>query len=412
MRIAVYPAHLEVGGSQMNAVDLAAAVAALGHEVVVVGQPGALTGRIADLGLEFVPLPRPGKRPSPSVRRALVDLVRRRGIDVLHGYEWPPALETAWARRSVPHVAAVATVLSMSIADFIPTWLPLQVGTEQLVAVESRRRRTVGLMEPPVDLSGHDPDAVDGRGWRRSLGIGDDEVVLTIVSRLVPELKLEGTLTAIDVVGGSGDGVRLVVVGDGPARAEVAARAAAANAAAGREAVVLTGALADPLPAYVGADIAIGMGGSALRALAVGKPLVVQGEAGFFELLTPDTLPRFLWTGWYGYGDGPGQGPDALARALRGLVADAGRRAELGHFGRTLVQDRFSLERAAVEQVRWYERALTDLPGLRAETVGDGIALVRYARYYARKKVNQRLGRAARDDFNAVPVAMDPRRGR
>ena len=73
-----------------------------------------------------------------------------------------------------------------------------------------------------------------------------------------------------------------------------------ANRGEDRRVVVLTGQLADPRPAYSAADVILGMGSSALRGMAFGKPLVVQGERGFWELLTPDSASVFLRDGWYG----------------------------------------------------------------------------------------------------------------
>ena len=55
-----------IGGSQLNAIELAAAVQRLGHEVLVFGRPGPLNQRIEELGLEFVPSPKPHRRPTPS----------------------------------------------------------------------------------------------------------------------------------------------------------------------------------------------------------------------------------------------------------------------------------------------------------------------------------------------------------
>ena len=149
----------------------------------------------------------------------------------------------------------------------------------------------------------------------------------------------------------------MTVVGDGTARDIVADRAAKANALAGRRAVVLTGELFDPRPAYAAADIMLGMGGSALRALAFGRPLVVQGEQGFWELLTPQSVDLFLQQGWYGVADGTG-GAERLTAILRTLVADPERRASLGAYGRTLAEERFSLTRAAEVQEDIYFEAL------------------------------------------------------
>jgi hypothetical protein len=107
MRVVVYPHLLEIGGSQLNAVELAGAVRDLGHEVIVFGQPGPLVERIAELGLEFVAAPRPRGRPAPRVMLALNELVRRRAVDVVHGYEWTAASEAYWGPRARLGVPAV-----------------------------------------------------------------------------------------------------------------------------------------------------------------------------------------------------------------------------------------------------------------------------------------------------------------
>jgi len=75
--------------------------------------------------------------------------------------------------------------------------------------------------------------------------------------------------------------------------------------------------------------VVLGMGGSALRGLSFGKPLVVQGERGFWELLTPETLDRFLWQGWYGVGSGTEAGRENLISILGFLLDNEQERAQL-----------------------------------------------------------------------------------
>jgi glycosyltransferase involved in cell wall biosynthesis len=405
VKILVYPHAMEIGGSQLNAIELAGAVRDLGHEVAVVGEPGPLVELVTKLGLEHVPLPAERRRPSPSVARGLRALVRSREFDIVHGYEWPPALEAA-AGTFGTRGAAVCTVMSMAIAPFLPRTMPLVVGTRALQEhTAALRPGPVYLIEPPVDIDDNAPDhPVDE--FRRTYGLDRDDTVVDIgvVCRLVPELKLEGVLTAIDVIGelAATRPVRLTVVGDGTARDEVERRAAAANDRAGRRAVVLTGELRDPRPAYAAADVMLGMGGSALRSLSFGRPLVVQGERGFWELLTPDTVDLFLQQGWYGLGDGAG-GADRLAGHLIRLLDDAPLRDKLGQFGRDLAVERFSLQQAARTQVEIYRRAVAERrPGV-LDGLRSGAGLVAY-------KVNRRLearrGTQRRDDFNAATLAQ------
>ena len=194
MRILVYPHDLGIGGSQLNAIELAAAVQRLGHEVIVYGRPGPLNRRIGELELESVPSPEPHIRPTPSVVKALVLLARERNIDVMHGYEWPPALESLIASRRIPGTAAVATVMSMSVAPFIPKSMPLLVGTQEILTTEQKFGRTsAALLEPPVDLEANNPswDAA-GPDFRSSWGLDPEAFTVVLVSRLARELKLRG----------------------------------------------------------------------------------------------------------------------------------------------------------------------------------------------------------------------------
>lgn len=413
MRILVYPHDLGLGGSQLNAIEIAAAVAALGHSVIVFGRPGALNDRIEQLGLEFVEAPRPGRRPSPGVVAALAALIDERRLDILHGYEWPPALETVLASRRRPSARAVATVMSMSVPPFIPRTVPLMVGTAEIAAAErSGGRRRVAVLEPPVDVVfNHANLDVGVEGFRRRWNLDAERMTVVSVTRFARELKLEGTLAAMDAVGCLTRDIptRLVLVGDGPARAEVEAKARAVNARAGDGTIVLTGQLSDPRPAYAAADVALGMGGSALRALAFAKPLVVQGERGFWRLLTPDSVRGFLWTGWYGVGESAADGPETLAGVLREVLGDDRRRRELGDFGRALVEERFSVTGAAETQVGHYVAALEQTPALLPTAAGDAAGLARYARYYAAKRARRALGREHADDFNARPVTSSAR---
>ncbi|MFJ4169513.1 glycosyltransferase [Paenarthrobacter sp. NPDC089714] len=413
MRIVVYPHDLGLGGSQLNAIELGAAVQALGHEVMLFGQPGPLVRRARELGLEYIQAPVPGKRPSPAVVRALGRLVRERGVDIIHGYEWPPALECLAASK-IAGGSAVATVMSMAVAPFIPYSMPLMVGTEQIRRHEEKAGRgMVRLMEPPVDTAANVPDtgaATDE--FRERWGLADAAMHVVCVSRLAHELKLEGILAAMDAVADlsrAGD-VRLVVVGSGPAEATVRARAERINAGAGRTVVVLTGEIEDPRPAYGMADVILGMGGSALRGMAFAKPLVVQGEEGFWELLTPESLPTFLWQGWYGAGPGSsGQGSGALTAILARLLDDQGLRIALGSYGRRLVVERFSLEHSAQRQLDLYTEVTGSPQRPPALAPAEATALARYAAYIARRRWLRLRGRAALDDFNSRPVASSPR---
>ncbi len=264
------------------------------------------------------------------------------------------------------------------------------------------------MLEPPVDLAHNAPvPAEEVASFRRRFEVGTRDFLIVCVSRLARELKAEGMLTAISSTADfpASWRVRLLIVGDGPAREEIRQAAATANSKAGRTVVTLAGQLMDPRPAYAAADAVLGMGGSALRALAYSKPLIVQGERGFFSLLDEASAPTFFWQGWYGVGSDVAQGSANLTRILDHLVSHPEVCRTVGTMGRTLVVERFSLTAAARRQVEFYESALEAKPSTSAMVAGGTRALPAYARYQRDKKLRRAFGRATTDDFNTKPVA-------
>jgi glycosyltransferase involved in cell wall biosynthesis len=410
MRVLVYP-HTMVLSGVLNAIELAAAVRDRGHEVIVVSRPGPLVETVRELGLEHVLLdPRATRVPSPRAAAQLARLAKHRRIDIVNAWEWPSAVEAFAGVRLRAGLPVVCTVFSMSVAKFMPRTLPLIVGSEEIAerAVEAGHR-SVTLIEPPVDVQANAPGQ-DPELFRTEFGL-DAAPLLVVVCRLAHELKLEGLLAACDAVGSmaeAGVKVNLAVVGDGPARPEVEAAAADANTRAGRRVVLLTGALYDPRPAYAAADVVLGMGGSALRGMAFAKPLVVQGERGFWQLATPDSAPAFLRQGWYGIGsdhDGRAAGARRLQKILRELLDDTATQRRLGDYGRALVVERYSLGQAgaALEEVLATAADRSNQPSairLAADAARTGVGVVRHQ---GTRKWRRWQGKpVASDDSNAV----------
>lgn len=405
MRILVYPHSMEIGGSQLNAVELALGLARRGHTVTVIGEPGPLVERVASGGLDHVEIPLERSRPSPAVTRTLLCEARRRDIEVVHAFEWPPAIEAWAAFAALRRPLVVASIMSMSVAPFLPPDLPLTVGTRTLVRhAQKAGYRQVRLLEPPVDTDANAPE-YPVEQLRALVPALPGVLDVVVVSRLAVELKLPGLLEAVEAVAQLPDRfrARLVIVGDGPARGTVAAKVNEVNARMGREVAVLAGEMGDPRAAYSAAAVCLGMGGSALRAMAMGRPLIVQGERGFWETLTRDTAERFLTTGWYGIGDGS-TGVPRLTEQLASLLASGSLRAELGRFGRELVSEHYSLSSSAASLETWYTHLLgpRSLPVRSSQLARTMPSVAQLLVYKVQRRYRRSRGVAASDDFNAI----------
>ena len=288
----------------------------------------------------------------------LSEEARRLRADLIHAYEYPLILDAFYGPARSLGVPLVGTVYAMAVPSWLPRSAALIAGTEGLVAEARRVGQWATLIEPPVDLAHDDPAAVDGAAFRARHGIAEDEIVLGIVCRLNPDMKEEGVRRAIDATrqleARHGPRFRLLVTGWGPSGEALSARAAEVNVALGRPAVVLTGALTDPRPAYAAADIALGMGGSALRSMAFAKPLIVLGVGGFSRPFERETASFFFDEGFYGIGSGA---PDPLAAQIEALL-DPARRQRVGEWAREVVRGRYGLEQAVDRLEAVFEEAL------------------------------------------------------
>lgn len=379
MRILISLYGLHIGGSHINAIEIGSLIKQRGHDVIVYSPDGPLRERVAELGLEWVPTAPRGQRPSVAGVRQLNALVREREIDLIHAFEWLPTLEAA----SGPHLwrgtPLLSTVYSVEIPPFVPRNLPLIVGyTQELDLERGRGRSHVYAVVCPVDTEANAPVADSGPA-RKRFGLRDDELAAMIVSRLSPDLKREGLLSAITAVGlvDPALNLRLLIVGGGPCRDELQDAADALNARLGREAVTLTGPLMDPREAYVAADIVLGMGTSAQKGMAFAKPVVIQGERGYWETLTPESMPQYLHHNFYGLGDGS-DGAPRLAAIIGELARERDRWPELGEFGRKTALAVFSNEAAADRVMEICEdvAARPESPGRRAAGVLHANALL------------------------------------
>jgi glycosyltransferase involved in cell wall biosynthesis len=153
---------------------------------------------------------------------------------------------------------------------------------------------------------------------RESWGAGPDDLVLGYVGRLAPEKNLGAVLAAYEAVKAVQPRARLVFVGDGPMRAELAARAPDAVFAGQRSGDDLAAHYAG-LDMFLFASLTETFGNVTTEAMASGCAVVAFESAAAGELIR---------TGVNGWLAGPGREADfvSVARAVA-LDADARRAA-------------------------------------------------------------------------------------
>jgi L-malate glycosyltransferase len=400
MKILIFLHELSVGGSTVNAIELAAMLRDRhGHSVVLFAPPGPMLAVAKGHGLRVVAAPVAAMHPCLARMRALRAAIRTERPDLLYVWETWALIDAYYAAHLPLGLPMLMTDMQMKVNRLLPKSLPSTFGTPELVAAaRAGGRHRVDTLLPPIDIRLNAPGAVDASASRARFGLAQDDFVLTIVSRLDPSMKGESLGHAVDAIDtlAHHQRLRLLIVGDGAARASLQQRANAVNLRLGRRAVLLAGALLDPRPAYAVADIVIGMGSSALKGMAFNKAVIVVGEQGFAAAISDASLGRFYERGLFGVGEGtPGAG--RLVAAIEQLAADAQGRAHCATLGQRFVHEHFALERASDRLNTLCESAAANPPTWR-ERLLDGL---RTAALYTRER--RFMWRAHR--ANAAPVA-------
>ena len=208
-----------------------------------------------------------------------------------------------------------------------------------------------------ADASAFEVAPAAAEALRRRLGLGDENIVVAGVGRLIPVKGFEYLVDAHAAALASVHELRLVLVGDGDGRRGLEERIRKLGVS---DTVVLAGAAAhSEVPAFMAAaDIVAvpsvcyggyvdGLPNVALEAMAAGKPVVGSRVGGIPELVREDENGLLV----------PEKDAGALADALVTLARDPALRARLGAGGRTEIQAERSWDAVGRRFVEVYERA-------------------------------------------------------
>jgi glycosyltransferase involved in cell wall biosynthesis len=384
MKVLIY-GELGVGGTAVNSIELAVALRDLhGFDVAMFATPGPLAKLAEEKGLRIIEAPYARYFPSLTRIRALRNAVRSERPDLLHVWDWFQTMDAYYGVFLPMRLPLLITDMTMEVTRVLPKKLVTTFGTPELVEeAKMKGRRHVELLLPPVDVRLNAPGSVDAMQVREMCGIEAGDITIVTVSRLDTYLKRESLYRTLDVVRTLGRElpIKFVIVGDGEERPRLERLAGEINSELNRRAVVFTGFMVDPRPAYAAADIVVGMGGSSLRGMAFEKAVVIVGDRGFSAPFTPDTAQMFYYRGMYGRGDGSPSN-EALKAAVRQFAERPDFRTQVGRFSREFVVREFSLEKGAERLARYcYQAAASGL--VMKDSMSDGL---RTAAVYLRER--------------------------
>jgi glycosyltransferase involved in cell wall biosynthesis len=331
---------------------------------VIVPAPGALCGRLADLGVpaHVVDL---GALVSPRAVARLARALRGLAPDIVQSHGARSNFYARLAARLAGVRVAVSTVHN-TLADYPVSAarlgvyramdrLTLPLTTRVLCVAAALARDYPGrsvVVRNGIDLDDFDPVAAGpaARALRQTLA-PDGGPLVGFVGRLTPQKDPLAFVALIAGVRRARPDVHGVIVGDGPLRAEVE-RAVGAHGL-GASCRVLgarddVAAVLAALDAFVLTSVSEGFPFVILEAMALERPVIATAVNG---------VPEIVEAGVTGVLVERGAGA-ALARAVLDTLADAERARAMGEAGRRRVQARFTASRMVTETEALYRDVL------------------------------------------------------
>lgn len=367
LRVHALISSLTWGGAEMLLSDFAAGAPEAGIELSVGylqevdGSPAAARLRACGIDPELVPIT--GLVNPPDLLRVRRH-VRTVAPDILHTHLGNADLMGGLAARSL----GVPVISTIHIMEWERTFrervksrlmdLARRTCADSVVTVSSRARQALldaGYGRGARLVTVHNgvdaqPARGSGPGVRRELGLDPDDLVVVMVSVLREGKGHDVAFRALAALRERHANVRLLVVGDGPARVLITEQARAAG-----EAVVFAGHRDDVMAVLDAADILLhpsrvdAFPTVLLEAMAASLPVVATSVGG---------IPEIVEDGRTGLLTGGGPEVSTLLAAVGELAGDPARRAELGAAGRARFEAEFAAGRWAERMRDVYEQAL------------------------------------------------------
>jgi len=274
------------------------------------------------------------KRAIRAHRADLLHVHSRRGADVWGGIAAHLAKTPAVISRRVDNPeSTLAVKLKYGLYDHVIT---ISDGIRQVLLSEGMPAARVSCVRSALDPSPYLHD-YDKAGFRRALGLPEDTLVAGIVAQLIERKGHRHLLAALPDVLQRHPGLQVLVFGRGPLERALHD----AVDAQGLSSHVRFMGFVDDLPAQLGClDLLVhpadmeGLGVSLLQASAAQVPIIACRAGGMPEAVRDGVNGLLI-----DVGDVP-----ALTDTMNRLLDDAPMRERLGHAGRQLVLDEFSVD--------------------------------------------------------------------
>lgn len=331
------------GGMESHSASLAALLSRNGHNMVM----GCwVEGSVSVARDIILPSRKVTIRNSGDIRAVfkIIQIVLKEKIQVIianDGREYWPAVVAA-------RITGSKIILIRHQTDklkWTTCWL-INRSVYQVIAVSGAVKKVLiqsGVLPEKVkviynsaSLERFEPSVIDKYAVRRELGINEKDIVVGSAGKLHIGKGVLYLLSAFSLLSEKYSNLKLLYVGDGPAREELEREAQRLSL---KERVIFTGVRQDTERLYAAMDIFVipsayeeAFGMVLIEAMAMGKPVIATYAGGIPEIVTNEISGLLV----------PQKDPQAIANAISRYINDADFSRRVAAEGRRVVEHKFS----------------------------------------------------------------------
>ena len=253
------------------------------------------------------------------------------------------------------------SIISNKVIDLISRAYDHSIGA----LIVKSARRNIGVSEAACEFLKHlgatsiqlVHDGIDttifkkkeDTNYRQKAGISKDAIVITFVGRLIYAKGVQDLISAFSRIKDTAPEVKLLIVGDGPYRAELEKLAQQTDCASS---ILFLGQrnqdeVIDVLSAtdiFVNPSYSEGLPTSVMEAASIGLSIIATDVGGTREIITTDKTGILVKAGDVGQ----------LAEELSRLLTNSELREKLGKNARILVEQKFNWDKITGEYIKLY----------------------------------------------------------
>ncbi len=347
---------LDPGGAETHIFELSRALLKMGHSVSVLSGGGSLLPQFNAAGIKTPVLPLQRKSP----RAALASLIglhrflKQEGFDVVHAHARLPALYLSFFRRIPLFVTTAHWVFRADpLHRCLSRW-----GQKTLAVSPDIARYLTQNYRLPQERIRLTSNGIDTERFGSVSSSALENQTILHISRLDSgrSATAKRLIEITPMLSSRYPRLTLLIVGGGNKEEALRLLAEGVNEKIGKRAIVLIGAVNDPIPYLQNASVFVGVSRAALEAMSCSLPVILCGDEGYRSIFTPADKDAPLTNFCCRDSDPPDN--NRLLRDLCTLLDNASLRRSLGDGNRRYVLENFKAEKMAKDALSLY----TSLP--------------------------------------------------